>query len=65
MAGLRWAQPQESRPMQFAALANKWQKFATYSEACLKPVDEQSNPKEGRSALKKSIGIARCADDTS
>ena len=39
--------------MQFADLANKWQKFAIDSEACLKPVDEQSHPKEGRSDPKK------------
>ena len=34
-------------------MANKWQKFAIDSEACLKPVDEQSHPKEGRSDPKK------------
>jgi hypothetical protein len=30
----------------FVVLANKWQKFATDAEACLKPLDGWSNPKE-------------------
>ena len=52
--GLRWVHlPRVAPNAQFADLANKWQKFAIDSEACLKPVDEQSHPKEGRSDPKK------------
>ncbi|HEV3241712.1 MAG TPA: hypothetical protein VGY14_00390 [Methyloceanibacter sp.] len=34
----------------FADLANRWQRFATDAEACLKPLDECSDPDETLSA---------------
>ena len=34
-------------------MANKWQKFAIYAEACVKPLDEQSHPNDERSDPKK------------
>jgi hypothetical protein len=51
----KYAATPDERDM-FAALANKWQKFATDAEACPTPRDEDSDPKKDKSASRAVRG---------